>query len=64
MELMGLLLGVDLQMHWGTAFLWMLPLWLMTTSWGDRLVAIGPRTVFAGIVLAQIVMAVVYAMTR
>jgi 4-amino-4-deoxy-L-arabinose transferase-like glycosyltransferase len=64
MELMALLLGVDLQMHWGTAFLWTLPLWFMTTSWGDRLEAIGPRTVLTGIASAQILLAVVFAMTR
>ena len=61
---LALLLGVDLQMHWGTAFLWMLPLWLMTTTWGDRLATIGPRTVLVGIASAQVVLAIVFAVTR
>lgn len=29
--------GVDLQMHWGTAFLWAMPFWFLSTRLGDRL---------------------------
>jgi 4-amino-4-deoxy-L-arabinose transferase-like glycosyltransferase len=38
MSLLALLAGVDLEMHWGTAFLWALPLWFLSTSKGRVLI--------------------------
>jgi len=34
MSLLALLAGVDLEMHWGTAFLWALPMWFLSTDSG------------------------------
>ena len=37
MSLLALFGGVDLEMHWGTAFLWALPLWFLSTAAGQGL---------------------------
>lgn len=37
MFLLAALSGTALQMHWGTAFLWALPFWFLSTKLGSRL---------------------------
>lgn len=36
MSLLSAGFGVDLEMHWGTAFLWALPLWYLSTARGSQ----------------------------
>ncbi len=42
MSVMAIVAGVDLEMHWGTAFLWALPMWHLSTRRGQRLAGL-PR---------------------
>ena len=54
MALLALLAGMELQMHWGTAFLWALaPLGLLT-SVGRRFAALPLQRLFAGFVLVEV----------
>jgi 4-amino-4-deoxy-L-arabinose transferase-like glycosyltransferase len=62
MNLLGLLFGLRLGMHWGTAFLWLLPLWLVATAWGQKLVCVQPRTILIGVAGVQIAMALSFAL--
>ncbi len=60
MLLLSLFAGVDLQTHWGTAFLWVIPLWVLTTSFGDRLAAIREKTLLIAWLTIQMLMIVAY----
>ena len=62
MLLISLILGANLQTHWGTAFLWVIPLWLVSTEFGDRLAAIDPRRVLVAASCVQVIMAIAFAM--
>jgi len=54
MALLALLAGMELQMHWGTAFLWGLaPLFLLTAK-GRRVAALPLPRLFAGFVLVEV----------
>ena len=54
MALIALAGGVELQMHWGTAFLWGLaPLALLCQA-GRRLASLPPRQLFVGLLLVQL----------
>ena len=53
MGAMALLGGVDLEMHWGTAYLWALPPWLLSTARGERLAAIPAPQGLTAIAAAQ-----------
>jgi 4-amino-4-deoxy-L-arabinose transferase-like glycosyltransferase len=48
--------GTDLQMHWGTAFIWMTVIWLLSTRFGATLVQLPLRLCFYAIVALQCVM--------
>ena len=61
MSALALLFGVDLEMHWGTAFLWMLPLWFLATRPGQRLATLPPLAVSAIVALAQLFMLTEFA---
>ena len=43
MSLMSAIGGVDLEMHWGTAFLWALPMWYLATAHGRQVMRL-PRS--------------------
>jgi len=58
MTLLCVFFGVELQMHWGTAFLWAIPLWILATPWGAKVAMLNERLVLACVVAAQVVMAV------
>jgi hypothetical protein len=47
MALMALVGGVDLEMHWGTAYLWALVPWYLSTRRGARLEGYAPVRVLA-----------------
>jgi hypothetical protein len=53
MGAMALLGGVDLEMHWGTAYLWALPPWYLSTTRGARLSALSAPRGLAAIAAAQ-----------
>ena len=61
MVLLTLLGGVALQIHWGTAYLWLLGLWFMTTAAGQRLARLPVPWLFAGLLLVQLVTMIQYA---
>lgn len=60
MLLLSLLGGVDLQTHWGTAFLWVIPLWILTTRFGDRLATLEEKPLLIAWIAIQILMIVAY----
>jgi hypothetical protein len=37
---LGLFAGTDLEMHWGTAYLWAIPAWVLTLPAGRRIAAL------------------------
>lgn len=45
--------GVDLEMHWGTAFLWALPMWLLSTRAAAPLARLPTRDAFAALAMMQ-----------
>jgi hypothetical protein len=53
MAAMALLGGVDLEMHWGTAYLWALPPWYLSTIGGARLATLRPLTALAVVAVVQ-----------
>ena len=61
MVLLTLLGGVALQIHWGTAYLWLLGLWFMTTIAGRRLARLPLSWLMAGLLLVQIITLIQYA---
>ncbi|MET0291019.1 MAG: glycosyltransferase family 39 protein, partial [Steroidobacteraceae bacterium] len=46
--------GMDLQMHWGTAFLWLLVPLALTTLAGRRLTQVPMMRIYAGILLVHL----------
>jgi len=46
--------GVDLQMHWGTAYLWMIVPLALATRVGHRLLHVPPIRVYAGVLLVHL----------
>jgi 4-amino-4-deoxy-L-arabinose transferase-like glycosyltransferase len=60
MSSLSLLFGVDLQMHWGTAFLWVLPIWFLRTQHGRAIASLPPKTAFTAVALVQCVMLLAY----
>ncbi len=61
MSALSAFLGMDLQMHWGTAFLWMaVPLALATRA-GRRLTQVPLMRVYAGVLLVHLVTLAVHA---
>jgi 4-amino-4-deoxy-L-arabinose transferase-like glycosyltransferase len=56
MSALSLLFGVDLETHWGTAFLWMTPLWFLSTSPGRALLRLSDATILTGVVALQATM--------
>jgi 4-amino-4-deoxy-L-arabinose transferase-like glycosyltransferase len=54
-------LGVDLQMHWGTAFLWLAVPLALGTHWGRRLTRLPLMRVYAGTLLVHLVTAAAHA---
>lgn len=60
MNSLALLLGTDLQMHWGTAFLWTVPIWFLCTHFGRAITTLPIKTLFVAVVSLQILMLLVY----
>lgn len=63
MSALSLLAGVDLQMHWGTAFLWVIPLWFLGTARGQRLASVSVQRVLLTAGAVQLLMLVAYLST-
>jgi len=53
MAAMTLLGGVDLEMHWGTAYLWAMPPWYLSRADGERTSQVPIRDAFAVLAVAQ-----------
>jgi len=53
MAALALFAGMELQMHWGTAFLWALVPLALLTSRGKRFAALPLGSIFTGILLVQ-----------
>lgn len=45
--------GVDLEMHWGTAYLWALPLWYLSLADGERATRLSVQDAFAVLAIVQ-----------
>lgn len=54
MTALSAFLGMDLQMHWGTAFLWMAVPLALATRFGRRLVNVPLTRVYAGVLLVHL----------
>jgi hypothetical protein len=54
MTVLALVVGMELQMHWGTAFLWALAPLALLTSRGRRLASVPVHHLFAGFLLVQV----------
>jgi 4-amino-4-deoxy-L-arabinose transferase-like glycosyltransferase len=54
MALLALAAGIELQMHWGTAFLWALAPLCLLTARGRRLAALPTHQLFACFLLVQV----------
>jgi hypothetical protein len=61
MVMLCAMLSTDLQSHWGTAFLWVLPLYLLATPFGARLTASPLPLVLRSMALVQVLSAVSFA---
>jgi hypothetical protein len=46
--------GIDLQSHWGTAFLWVLPLYLLATPFGARMTELPLPLVLRSMAIVQL----------
>jgi len=55
MTALSAFLGMDLQMHWGTAFLWMVVPLALGTRAGQRVVQAPMMRVYAGVLLVHLV---------
>lgn len=53
MAAMTLIGGVDLEMHWGTAYLWALPLWYLSLADGERTARLPVQDAFAVLAIVQ-----------
>jgi len=56
MALIALFGGVDLEMHWGTAFLWALPLWFLSTNAGRTLMRLPMHRTMAVMFAGQLLL--------
>jgi len=56
------LLGWDLRAHWGTAFLWLLPVWFLSTRCGARFASMDFEHVLVCVALTHVVMVVGYVL--
>jgi 4-amino-4-deoxy-L-arabinose transferase-like glycosyltransferase len=63
MNSLGLLIGLQLGMHWGTAYLWLLPLWYVATPSGQKLVQVPASLQLTGTTLIQGLMVLVFLLT-
>jgi 4-amino-4-deoxy-L-arabinose transferase-like glycosyltransferase len=63
MNALGLLIGLQLGMHWGTAFLWLLPLWYVATPTGQKSVQVPASLLLTGTALIQALMVLVFLLT-
>lgn len=63
MNLLCLLTGLGLGMHWGTAFLWLLPLWYLTTASGQGVVTANPSTFLLNAAVVQAIMVIALILT-
>jgi 4-amino-4-deoxy-L-arabinose transferase-like glycosyltransferase len=61
MTLLSLGLGMDLQMHWGTAFLWLLVPFAMSSAAGRRLAQVSLPRVYAGTLLVHLLTLALHA---
>ena len=57
---LSILFGTNLEMHWGTAFLWMLPIWFLRTGAGLDISALPLKIVFVSIAILQVLMLASY----
>jgi 4-amino-4-deoxy-L-arabinose transferase-like glycosyltransferase len=55
------LFGIDLQSHWGTAFLWVVPLYLLATPYGARLTQLPLSVIVSFSVVVQVLSMLAYA---
>ena len=60
MSSLSLFFGVDLETHWGTAFLWMVPLWFLNTARGRALARLSDASIVTGVVALQAAMLLAY----
>ena len=56
MSLMSAVGGVDLEMHWGTAFLWALPMWYLSTARGRQVLRLPRGQLLVVLVLGQVML--------
>lgn len=56
MTSLSLFFGVDLEAPWGTAFLWMAPLWFLSTSRGRALTRLSDVSILTGVAALQAAM--------
>lgn len=63
MILLCLLIGLELGMQWGTAFLWVLPLWYLSTRTGRSFATIDARTLLSGVLTVQTITVLQFALT-
>jgi 4-amino-4-deoxy-L-arabinose transferase-like glycosyltransferase len=61
MVLLTLMGGVALQIHWGTAYLWLTGLWFMSSDSGRKLARLPIPWLFAGLLLVQAFTLIQYA---
>jgi hypothetical protein len=60
MSLLSLFAGVNLQMHWGTAFIWVIPLWFLGTARGQRLASVTVQQALVAAGAVQLLMLAAY----
>jgi hypothetical protein len=60
---MCLVAGLGLGMHWGTAYLWALPLWFLGTAAGARFANQSTRALLVGFVTIQALSVVQFVLT-
>ena len=60
MSSLSLLFGVDLQMHWGTAFIWVIPIWFLRTPHGRAIASLPLPTVLVAVMILQTIMLLAY----
>ncbi len=64
MVMLCALVGIDLQSHWGTAFLWVLPLYLLATPFGARLTELPLPLVLRSAAIVQVLSALSFVSGR
>lgn len=61
MVMLCALFGVDLQSHWGTAFLWVFPLYILATPYGERIARVPLPVIASFSVAVQVLSLLAYA---